>query len=253
MYTTLMKLNAFESTGLEPIGEGEHKKAYIDPEDPQRVILEIKPVEANEEIENREKQSVIFLKGTFYLTKIAHLLLPDHVPDIHQVGESADGRQALERDYVPHSVAHAAFQADRLAGNDTGASAEIMSENLGTGKVDIDSKLKDVGLAAFTNGTAENYDKDADGSVHFLDSFKPWEPNPKQPERLEFSFNYPVLMESVQAIPDEVTRQSCQAHLDRLSHLFMEAAENARLKEQPSVLKKLETLIAAFEGAHDLN
>ena len=80
-----MRFGRFESAGHAPLGEGVEKKVYENPANEDRVIAEVK-----KDDEGKERYSVRQLKGSYYLTKIAHLLLPKRVPDIYQAGQVKD-------------------------------------------------------------------------------------------------------------------------------------------------------------------
>jgi len=70
-----MRLGKFETNGRTPLGSGNEKNVYIDPENEKRVISLMK--------ETEQRDTLRQLKGRYYLTKIAHLLLPDNIPDVY--------------------------------------------------------------------------------------------------------------------------------------------------------------------------
>jgi len=86
-----MRFESFNTSDQQPLGVGEDKETFINPADPERVISVLK------EKKGIEKESPNKLKGAYYLTKIAHLLLPENIPEIYQAGESKDGQQSFDR------------------------------------------------------------------------------------------------------------------------------------------------------------
>ncbi len=60
--------------GTKPIGAGTEKKVFVHPHKPERVLGVYK-----------RKQGVEAAKDLFYASKIAHLLFPKNIPNVHMV------------------------------------------------------------------------------------------------------------------------------------------------------------------------
>ncbi|MDD5050472.1 MAG: hypothetical protein PHV93_01890 [Candidatus Pacebacteria bacterium] len=88
----------------EPIGEGYFKKVYADSENPEkRIHAEFKMPLTNEQI-----------KSAFYLNKIAHLLFPENIPEIHlAANERGDDPFATWHDRTGY------LKADRVSTDET--------------------------------------------------------------------------------------------------------------------------------------
>jgi hypothetical protein len=106
-----MRFGKLRFTGKEPFGEGSEKVVFVDPKNPNRVIAERK--------EDREKETLRQLKGRAYLTKIVHLLLPDHIPDVYQAWESREGKQFVSAQRIEHMPGHTHAQELRKRSNRT--------------------------------------------------------------------------------------------------------------------------------------
>ncbi len=121
-----MRFGEFKPGPAKPIGEGKEKKVYVNPENQDRVIAEIKkPKEAEYKMDVPLDYSPRQLKGAFYLTKIAHLLLPKNVPEIYQAGESAEGQQTIDAERIAHSPEHTSVLALLATGTEVGEAAEF--------------------------------------------------------------------------------------------------------------------------------
>ena len=76
-----MRLDTFRSVGRKALGEGDDKKAFVDPREDERVILEIKKDGTG------EKYSPRLLKGAFYLNKPIFILndIPTESPFLEEI------------------------------------------------------------------------------------------------------------------------------------------------------------------------
>jgi len=226
-----MKLEVFKKFDQKPLGAGEDKEAFIDPTDNDRVISVIK------EKEGREKGSANKLKGAFYLTKIAHLLIPEHVPEIYQAGESADGQQILDREHIKYPIGK---EDD----------AELNSIGL---------KLSHIGFGFNIDENYGNYKKDEKGDVKYLEEFMPWRVDDLDPGKLEFLFDEEALKQAIEQAPDPATKILCKAYYERLMALCEEESVRQKIKSEaiPPIdytqeIKELEQLFESFESKHSI-
>lgn len=241
-----MRLEKFESEGLEPIGEGEQKKAFINPDDESRIISEVK-----EETEI-QKDTPRQLKGRYYLTKIAHLLLPKNIPDIYQAGESVDGKQVVDTERISHTPEHAHLQDVRKSGGDEEMAGEQVVEEMGKEMRELDEKLEDIGLGFNIDENIGNYTKSETGDVYYLETFKPWEFNPDNPKDFEVLFDEEAMREFILGISDQSVKEKCTQYLDRLLVLLgeekqelQEHNETSRIECGPHV-EELEAMFTPF-------
>jgi len=247
-----MRLGRFEAKGHKPLGVGEHKEVFVNPNNPERVIAEIK---AGEE---EPKYSPQLLKGTYYLTKIAHLLLPRHVPEIYQAGETEDGQQTIDRRRVAHTPGHEALQAARQSGRDTESARKQIVHEMGADMTNIDQALEDIGLGFAVDGNVGNYTKDEKGDTYYLDTFRPWGAGLEDSGMIQLLFDEEMLRGAIDRLEDQATRDRCMVYLERVQVLFVEEQNELRekngllLKEGASLIQKIETLLAKYGEKHDI-
>ena len=212
-----MRLNKFESADLKPIGEGAEKKVFVNPEDKRKVIAEMKET---------RKDTPRQIKGRYYLTKIAHLLLPENIPDIYEAGESPDGTQNIDVERIMHSPGHARLQEMLQFGGDEKNKESIKEQifkEMGMGMGKLDLELERIGLSFNIDSiNLNNYTKDEKGNVYYLETFKPWDINPENPEEFELLFNEEELRKAIDEIPDPKVKEKCTRYLERLLVLFDE-------------------------------
>lgn len=231
-----MRIGRFESAGRKPISKTATKETYVDPVNAQHSVAVLKekdPGFYKKREENDEKKSPRTLKGAFYLTKIAHLLLPQQVPDIHQAGETVDGQQTVDRD--------------------RNAPVKLMRRDVG----EVDSELKRIGLGSVIDPKINNYTKGEEGDILYLDEFIPWNINTTD-RALELRFDRDVLATAIEELSDESLKKECSDFLERVLVLFEEekAAFNAleceRRAAHEATLVSLETALDSFEKKHNL-
>ena len=215
----------FESAGLEPLGEGDEKKVFVDPENEKRVISERK--------DTTEKDTPRQLKGRYYLTKIAHLLLPKNVPDIYQAGESEDGKQTIDAERISHSPGQTLLQELRHEGKDEKTAEEELRKELGPEMGAVDLELERIGVLGFTPDlNLGNYTKDKSGNVYYLETFKPWEVDAADSKKLEILFDEEALRDAIDAIPDQKAKEECAQYLERLLALLEEEKKNIKESQE---------------------
>ena len=233
-----MRFGEFKPQERKPIGVGQDKKTFVNPLDDKKVISVIKGKEEREKLEVVEKNTPRRLKGSFYLTKIAHLLLPKHVPDIHQAGETVGGQQSIDRERVELSAA---------------PNSEIGA---------VIDKLDRLGFAfnVDEHGDDSDYTKDKDGNISYLSTLTPWRVDPAHPEKSELVVDVKALRRAINRVAknNPETAEKCSTYLERILELFeeekieLEKERIANLKEYGPALEALEVLYAAFETKHDL-
>ncbi len=231
-----MRFGKFESAGLKPLSKSETKEVFKNPTKEGQIVSVLKEKDPGYYMkleENEEKKNPRTLKGAFYLTKIAHVLRPQEVPNIHQIGETVDGQQTVDRDLK-----------------------ELVRMKRGEAAV-ADIGLKEIGLGYAIDTKVNNYTKDAEGTVSYLDEFTPWEIN-SEARTLELNFDAEQMTKAIEELPDETQKKECEDYFDRLMTLYEEeraafaALENERLVSQESMSKQLEALLVLYEAKHDL-
>ncbi len=223
-----MRLEQFQSAGQKPLGEGEDRKVFVDPKREGRVIVENK--------DQAEYETTLQLKGRYYLTKIVHHLLPDEIPDIHQVGEAKakdGGKQTIDRERVTHSTGQEALQQARHEGKDEEEARQELIAEMGEEMGDLDMKLSKLGLGFNIDSNVGNYTRNASGKVNYLESFKPWQTDVVDPKELEVLFDEAALREAIDNIPDEKTKNECLSYLDRLLDLLEEERKGLQEQKEP--------------------
>lgn len=222
-----MRIEQFQPNGKKPIGEGNERKVYVDPHHEGKVIAETR-LEVKQE-------TPLQLKGKYYLTKIVHNLFPKNIPDIYQVGESkeSDGSiQTIDRERITQSAEHEKLKLALQDGNEGAIdeATKLVVADIGAEMSEIDMRLSEIGLGFNIDTTIENYTRDDQGNVRYLESFTPWQVDIVNPNELEILFEEDSLREAINQLPDEKLRNECLRHLDRLLGLLEE--ERTQLREQ---------------------
>ncbi|MEK7201504.1 MAG: hypothetical protein AAB737_02635, partial [Patescibacteria group bacterium] len=171
-----MRLDRFNSEGKKPIGASNTKEVHVNPLNEEKVvsILESKgaviipgpkgeAIALHTEVVGIDRDSPRKLKGVYYLTKIAHLLLPQSVPDVYQVGETLDFQQTIDRERVAHTKGQEAFQKQRAAGRATYGAETKMFNEMGGKIPSVEADLTRIGLPLGFRPKESNYSKNADG------------------------------------------------------------------------------------------
>lgn len=221
-----MRLGNFESMGLEPLGEGDERRTFVNPEDESKIISEMK--------EDAEKDTPRQLKGRYYLTKIAHLLLPKNIPDIYQAGESRDGTQTIDAERISHMPGHKLLQEMRQSGEDEGLARKQIIDEMGKEMGELTMELSEIGLGFNIDEYVGNYTKDETGNVYYLETFKPWVFNPKNPEDFEVLFDEETMKEAIEGISDQETKEKCMKYFKRLLVLLEEEKQELQENNEAS-------------------
>lgn len=239
-----MRLNKFESVGVKPLGEGTEKKVFVNPENEGKIISEKK--------ELVEKDTHRQLKGRYYLTKIAHFLLPQNIPDISQVGESIEGKKTADAERISHTPGHALLQKSKSRKDDWEIARKWIIAEMGKGMGELDLELERIGLGFNVDSSLGNYTKDEKGNVYYLESFKPWEIDSGRQKVLEVLFDEKQLRKAIDSIPDQEKKEICSQYLERLLVLLEE--ENQELRKNKEVnladfapnIKEIEATLSPF-------
>lgn len=220
-----MRLEQFQSAGQHPIGEGNDRKVFVDPNREGRVIVETK--------KETERETASQLKGRYYLTKIVHRLLPDQIPDIYQAGEEKDGIQTLDRERISHTAGQEKLQEARHAGDDEEKAAKLMRAEMGSEMSDIDMRLSEIGFGFNIDSNVGNYTRSTTGKVNYLESFKPWQIDIVNPKELEVLFDEPLLRNAINELTDEGIKKECLRYLERLLALLEKEREDLQEQKEP--------------------
>ncbi len=239
-----MRLGKFEAGNHQPIGEGEERATYINPQNEERIISVLHNQEKNETTRQ--------LKGRYYLTQIAHLLLPHHIPTVHQAAEDEDGVQTIDRPRVEHTTGHAALQEARRQGEDEEDAGDLMLDEMGKDIQDVDLALEGIGLSFNIDSNLGNYTRDSSGNVQYLESFQPWRVYPDDPTELEVLFEEEEMRAAIEKVKDEDVQKKCTRLLDRLMILFSEEEREVKTRHQEQLVEaaphvaELESLLEPF-------
>ncbi len=221
-----MRFGNFEGMNQKPLGEGDEKKVFINPEDEGRVIAVTKK-EAGKDTPRQ-------LKGRYYLTKIAHMLLPQHVPDIYQAGESQSGVQTVDAERIAHTQGHALLQEARQLGEGEESAHQQIIKEMDGAMTKVDMELERIGLSFNIDANVGNYTKDEAGNVYYLETFKPWQVDVANPKELEVLFDEEEMRIAIDGMADQEAKAECMNHLERLLALLEE--ERQELREQPEAI-----------------
>lgn len=239
-----MRLEQFQSADKKPLGEGEERKVFLDPNREERVIAETK----DQEVKETPRQ----LKGRYYLTKIVHGLLPENIPDVYQAGEAKEengSTQTTDRERIVLTAGHEKLRA-ALRDNDEKAIEEARKDlvtDMGAEMSALDMNLSEIGLGfSIDDSNVGNYMRDGQGNVRYLESFKPWQKDIVNPQELEVLFDEDELREAIERLADEKTRNECLRYLDRLLELLEEEKRSLQEQNEPERPDCRER-VAAFE------
>ncbi len=215
-----MRLGKFESAGRETIGEGCQKKVFVDPKNEKRIIAEMK--------ENVKEDTPRQLKGRYYLTKIAHLLLPENIPAVYQAGESVEGKQTVDAERIAHSPGHALLQKTWQMEGSFDAAYEQAHKELGADIQRVESRLRHIGLDLGVDTYVSNFTKDKKGNIYYLETFRPWEINFPNHGKIEMWFDEEKLRNAIDGLSDSATKEKCKRLLERVFALAKEEERELR-------------------------
>ncbi len=251
-----MRLENFDSTGVNPIGEGAEKKVFINPEDQKKVISERK--EGIEEETGLEKDTHRQLKARYYLTQIVQLLLPKNIPHVYNIGESKQGIQIADVERIEHMESHARLQEINKLRGDTDLIKKDIEKELGEEGYELIDKLHEFGLGSSIDETFGNYIKDEKGNVRYIETFNPWEKDVVDNKNIRLLFDEEELRGAIESNSDEKVRNQCIKHLERVLTLFEEEKQELKNQPEPEKIennektKELELRMELFEASFSL-
>lgn len=195
--------------------------------------------------EGLEKTPPRLLKGSFYLTKIAHVLMPHSVPDIE---EAVEGQQGFKREGVIYDVPE----------ND-GDDVENSKETAETGRevAAISDELERLGLTSRIDAHYQSYTGKGKGNVRYIKTLVPWEAIGSVPGTLELLFDPRSLRSSIRrkkTLSSEA-KKACEEHLDRILVLFeeekveQEKTHKENLRNCAEEIKEIEHILSVYEGS----
>ncbi len=193
-------------------GTGSEQNVYQDSHRPERLIKESKSV---------LHESIARIKARYYLTKIIHLLIPAHVPDIHRVSrEEMKTIMSVEKKYLDKrheffresevrirtgkGVDHKKIQVHHAA-----QEQEIRASGI---REKFEELLEDPDMAAINFGIDQET-----GQTVYVDSFIPWRSTSNGISR---GYRKKRLAELIEKLPDE-KRDIAYRYLKRLEELFL--------------------------------
>ena len=245
-----MRLRNFESGKYEPIGEGGEKKVFVDPENKDRAIAELKGDESRETLGQ--------LKGRYYLTKIVHHLLPENIPDIFQAGESKEGVQATDLERISHSELSAKLEKSKSSKQPKKELEDKFLEEHGEKIKILETKLHDLGLGFIVDPELSNYVVSDTGQLHYVESLKPWNVYSGDDPEVDVLYEREILQNAIEQIQDEGVKKRCVDYLNRLDRLIEDEREylnnlpkEAKLEAQDTI-QNIDEAMEKFSEKHDL-
>jgi len=218
---------------------GTEKKAYVD-EDEKKVILK-----RNEQSKRDSKlENEMTLKAAFYLTKIARILFPKSIPDIHQVYYDDPGNKkswTLVRKKVDPGKEHDQLQdvyqehMNASSAVDTQKVEEIeeqekdVIDDLSKRGWELIQQLEECGINHTDGAQAQNFGIDSEGNTIFVEEFRPFE-IPKDGGIVYNLFKPKKLEEAISKIPDEKQRKRAEKYFERIIELREEAERQIEKK-----------------------
>lgn len=198
----------------KPLGFGREKRVYNHPDNPDRVIGIYRGL---------ERHSKNFMKATFYLMKILHLLFPETIPDI---SFSSFRYHAITREKVNLGKSHKALEAAHEHRIQHGEeppgrilieadAAEEILENSHDKTEFLEDIQKVVGII---DVAPVNFGFDSRGNLKFVDTILPWY---QTAGTIEQNFNTQELRVEIEGLKPEA-RERGLAYLEKLEKLFTE-------------------------------
>jgi hypothetical protein len=202
----------------EQVGEGNDKKVFADIQNPEEKVS----------VEFREKLSDDQIKSSYYFNKIAHLLFPENIPDVHIAGNQ-NGVSYIKAERFPHDEEHSYGQqlgikhsAYYLEGSGEKPSREeedrvdndIANKSIDPRVQELVDAMRESGLAADSGG--QNYSFGPDGSVKYLELNPGWY---YFNEEIKPRFNVRKLKTAIEKLSLD-KRKEAQQYFDRLMFLY---------------------------------
>lgn len=241
-----MRLGNFESVGKKPLGSGIEKDVFVDPDNEEKVLSILKT------LPGQRRNSPNKIKGSYYLTKIAHILLPKNVPDITQATISKDGKEIFDRQRIEHTKGHEMLQSARANQQDESEALKVMRDEIDPN--DASFKLEDIGLGFHLDENMGNYTKDKEGNVYYLETFIPWGENIENEKELELFFDKEGLEDAINELPEQ-EKKICTSYYNRLLELFNEDKIVKEKEVKENIVEKMPTkeeIVAIVESVTGL-
>lgn len=177
------------------IGTGRERAVYRDPKNPDRVIGFL---------HEYAHESPNMLKGRFYLTKIAHELIPGSIVMVHQADSTS---QYLVTEYIASDP-----------------NEEISPDERWQMRQPIES------LGIYPDQGPANYIRDRENSsIKYVETLVPWGRITVGEEKGEFyrSYNKEKLDRAIQDVQNPAKRTELEGLFYRLEELYSEEVHNA--------------------------
>lgn len=197
------------------IGRGARKTVFESNEDPEKLVANFHDLKSNDQV-----------KSTFYLGKIAHILFPDNIPDIHAAfnDEGGKGKLYLENAHPDEEhKQHAQYRVDRVEmglrdETKVRLSNDYHDKNINDPEViKLADEMERKGLWPDTNGL--NFARSKDGKVLYLDS----EPGYIDALNMRmFNFKPDILKKAIEELPEGSQKQQALNYFERLIKLTRE-------------------------------
>ncbi len=200
----------------EPIAEGAQKEVYLAKENPNEVVAEFhKPLTPDQ------------IKSAYYLGKIAHLLFPKNIPDIHSAYNESNDTSVLQiqkgESDLPHQMSHRVwlevskpiYVQRKVSSDERRAMHQHFQQTEHNPKV---IKLrKEASLKGFKmDYGGQNFSQDEQGNITYLETNPAWEYR-KDGSTL-YWFDEARLQNSINELP-EPNRTQALKYLQRLLKL----------------------------------
>lgn len=201
-----------------PLGEGIERRVYPDMHHPDRVRKIALPWIEGEE-------SIPFIKGRYYLTKILHILFPDHIPDVYASWKGKENviiAQRIELDAI-----HRRYDELLRDTNRTSRDESILDQRANERRVWFKNEKETQAWVTELKKLGINFDDNPQNFAHnianrnktvYVDSFEPW-------IRGDLSLRKNYHFRSLRRVIDELPspkKEQARNYLYRLEQLFLE-------------------------------
>lgn len=208
--------------GGEPIGMGSEKDVYPDPIDPEHKVV------AFLKADSRHNATPIQIRARYYFAKIAHILFPKNIPDIHLAATKEEPHLRLtkielenieielanifmkivkasqQKKQVPPSLQQEFYERVRTKERDPNIPRLV--DQIQSAGIEVDS-------------LATNFAYDKKGNLQYIDNSQPFT---LYSDGLigRVYFNPARLKQTIEAIEDPATRERATSYLKRLIDLY---------------------------------
>ncbi len=209
----------------QELGAGEEKKVYSD-DNPKKVIKTFEGPHFSKDTEYKDiYRSERFVKVQYYLGKIAYLLFPENVPNIHLVSAAEPNPQTIN---------------ERV--NIDKESSRNMYEEPRPGHHSIKNKLLNAGLGV--DRSFNNYIVDDKGRIQYIDAFNGWSDDGYG--RAKKDFNFFELHNTILSELEGAKKRKALAYLKRAEELYNEEKVALRHKREFRSSETFQQMIRYF-------